>query len=116
MVLHIAANVSNQVKPTLPELVHHLLGDVALITKHLALQASSQCCQPVTVMDVGGRDPYRHDLALVLDHQMELEAKEPTHGTAAPLGHSSEHFVVSTPCVMTDRQLGAVYKVDASYG
>ena len=38
-------------------------------------------------MDVGGRD-----LALVIDHQMELKAKEPAHGTAAPLGHSSEYL------------------------
>ena len=75
---------------TLPELLHHLLGDVDLIAKYLALEASSQCCQGVTVMDVGGRDPYRHDLALVIDHQMELEPEEPTHGTAAPLGHASE--------------------------
>ena len=47
------------------------------------------------VMDVGVRDPYRHDLALVIDHQMELEPKEPTHGTAAPLGHSPK-----TPCAV----------------
>ena len=65
-------------------------------------------------MDVGGRDPYCHGLALVIDHQMELEPKEPTHGTAAPLGHSSEHLVLSAPCVMTNRQLGAIHKVDAA--
>ena len=65
-------------------------------------------------MGISGRDPYCHDLALVIDHQMELEAKEPTHGTAAPLGHSSQHFVLSTPCVMTDGQLGAIHKVDAT--
>ena len=37
---------------------------------------------------------------------MELEAEEPTHGAAAPLGHSPEHLVVSTPCVMTDVNYG----------
>ena len=114
VVLHVAANAGNQVEAALPELVHHLLGDVALIAKHLALESSSQCCQGVTVMDVSSRDPYCHDLALVIDHQMELEPKEPTHGTATPLGHSSEHLVVSTPCVMTDGQLGAIY--NANYG
>ena len=60
----------------------------------------------MAVMDVGGRDPYHYDLAMVIDHQMELEPEEPTHGTATPLGHSSEHFVLSSPCVMTAGQLG----------
>ena len=73
VVLHVAANASNQVKATLPELLHHLLGDVALIAKHLVLESSSQCCQRMAVMDVGGRDPQCHDLALAIDHQMELE-------------------------------------------
>ena len=46
---------------------------------------------------------------------MALEAKEPAaHRTAVPVRHSSEHLVLSTSCVMTDGQLGAVYKVDAT--
>ena len=57
VVFHVAANASDQVQATLPELLHHLLGDIALITKHLALESSSQCCQRVAVMDVSGRDP-----------------------------------------------------------
>ena len=63
-------------------------------------------------MEVGSRDPQRHDLVLAIDHQMELEPKEPAHGIAAPLGHSPKHLVLSAPCVMTDGQLGAIHKVD----
>ena len=113
MVLHIAANASDQVQATLPELLHHLLGDVALIAKYLALEASSQCRQRVAVMDVSGRSVLP-DLALVIDHQMELEPKEPTHGTAAPLGHSPKHLALSAPGVMTESQLGVIHKVDAA--
>ena len=51
------------------------IGDVVLIAKHLALEASSQCRQGTVVVDVGGRDPQRHDLALAIDPQMSLSPK-----------------------------------------
>ena len=82
-VFNIAANSSNQVKAFPLELLHHCLGDVALIAKHLALQSGSQCRQGLAVINIGGRD-----LVLVVDHQMELESEEPAYGTAAPLGHA----------------------------
>ena len=31
---------------------------------------------------------------------------------AALLGYPPEHLVLSAPCVMTDRQLGTIHKVD----
>ena len=54
-----------------------------------------------------------HGLALVADGQVELEAKELTHGGAAPLGQPSEHPVATDAGVVADRQLGAIDKVEA---
>ena len=59
VVLHIAASASDQVEAALPELLHHLLGDIALITKYLALEASSQCCQGCAAKRDGGHGRWR---------------------------------------------------------
>ena len=52
-----------------------------------------------------------HGLALVIDKQTELEAKEPAHSSIIPLGQPLEHPVPPDPSVVTDRQLGAIDKV-----
>ena len=53
-----------------------------------------------------------HELAFVVDAQMELDAKELAHGGATTLGQIWEDPVTADAGVMTDRQLGAVGKVD----
>ena len=52
-----------------------------------------------------------HDLALVMDKQAELEAKEPAHSGTILLGQPLEHPVPPDPSVVTDRQLGAIDKM-----
>ncbi len=49
---------------------------------------------------------------MVVDGQVELEAKEPSQGDAAvPLGQPLEQLVPPDPWVMTDRQLGVIDKI-----
>ena len=57
-----------------------------------------------------------HDPALVVDGQVELEAKESAHGGAAPLDQPLEHPVSPDPYSVTDHQLGAIGRVDRFSG
>ena len=44
---------------------------------------------------------------------VELVAEEPPHGVATTLGHALKHPVTADAGIVTDRQLGAIGKVDA---
>ena len=56
-----------------------------------------------------------HALALVVDEQVELAAKESAHGGATPLHQPLEHLVPPDPCVIMNCQLGAIGKVDPGF-
>ena len=64
------------------------------------------------VIGIAACDLESHDLTLMIDEQVELEAKEPAHGGEAPLCQSLDHPVVPDTWLVADRQLGAVGKID----
>ena len=113
VVLHVAANPGDQVKAPLPESLQQRLGNIAFISKDLPLQSSGHILKRVAVVSAAIRNPEGHDLALVIDEQMELEAKEPAHGGTTTLGQPLEDPVPADSCIVADRQLGTVGKVDA---
>ena len=86
---------------------------MAFISKDLPLQSSGHVLKQFAVVTASICDREGRDLALVVDEQMELEAKEPAHGAAATLGHPLEEPVAADSCIVADRQLGTVGKVDA---
>ena len=92
-------------------MLHQWLGSVSPIANHLAPECGGHGLQRLVVIGIALCDLDGHDLALVVDGQMELEAKAPAHRGGAPLGQPLEHPVPPDPCVMTDRQLGAIDKV-----
>ena len=100
-------------KAPLPEVLQQRLGKVALISKDLPLQSSRQGLKWFSVITAFICDAEGHDLALVIDEQMELEAKEPAHGGTTTLGHPLADPVPADACIVADCQLGAVGKVDA---
>ena len=113
IVLHVVANAGDQVKAPLPEALQQRLGQIAFISKDLPLQSSTQGLKRVAVVTASICDPEGHDLALVVDEEMELEAKEPAHGGTITPGHPLEDPVPADSCIVADRQLGTVSKVDA---
>jgi superoxide dismutase len=79
-VMHVLADLGDQVQAALPEFVEKALGDVAPIRDELAGQALSQVGDGLTVVNVAGRDPKREQLATIIDDQVELESEKPAHG------------------------------------
>ena len=77
------------------------------------MQDSSQVLKWLAVIGAAIGNPEGHDLALMVNEQVELEAEEPAQGGAATLGQSSEDPVAADAPVVADRQLDAGGKVDA---
>src|SRR3954469_12508274 len=74
------------VQAALPERVEHLAADVALVGVELACQVPGDLIEHAAVGDVPRGDLQRHDLALVVDHEVQLEAEKPSHGSLAAGG------------------------------
>ena len=77
---NVGANAGDQVKAPLPESLQQQLGNIALISKDLPLQSSGHLLKRFAVVSASIRNSEGHDLDLVIDEQMDLEAKEPAHG------------------------------------
>ena len=105
VVLHVAANAGDQVKAPLPESLQQRLGNMALISKDLPLQSSGHILKRFAVVSASIRNPEGHDPALVIDAQMELEAKEPAHGGRTTLGHPLENLVPADACIRQTARL-----------
>ena len=80
VVLHGATNAGDQVQAPLPEALQQRLGQIAFISKDLPLQSSGHGLKRFAVISAASRHSEGHDLAFVIDEQMELAAKEPAHG------------------------------------
>src|SRR3954452_1160528 len=78
MVAHVAPDAGDQVQAALPEFGEHLAADIALVGVELASQVLADLVQHGAVSGVAGGDLQRHDLALVVDHEVQLEAEKPT--------------------------------------
>lgn len=74
----------------------------------LPRRAAGHGLQRLGIIGIASCDLEGHDLALVVDGQVALEAKEPAHGGAAPLDQPLEHPVSPDPYIVTDHQLGAI--------
>ena len=84
VVAHVPPDAGDQMQATLPERGEHFAANIALVGVELACQMPGDLVEHGAVGDVAGGDRHRHDLALVVDHHVQLEAKEP------PLsGHSN---------------------------
>ena len=55
---------------------------------------------------VAGGDFQRHDLAFVVDHEVQLEAVEPAHAGLAACGEALEHLMAVNAAIVADGELG----------
>ena len=103
-VVHVLANLGDQLQAPLPELVKQSMGNVAAIADQLAGQTPSQLRYRFAIIRVAGGDPEGEQFALVVDDQVELETVEPAHrGFAAP-GDVLEDFVAVNAALVADHQ------------
>src|SRR6185437_415842 len=83
-VLHIAPDAGDQVQATLPKFAEQVPADMALVGVDRAAEMLADRIEHGAVGGVAGGDLQRHDLALVADHEVQLEAKKPPSS-----GHSN---------------------------
>src|ERR671926_1004537 len=76
MVPHVAPDVGDEVQAALPEPLAQRVADIALVGVELARERAGHLVEHGAVGGVAGGDPQRHDLALVVDHEVQLEPIE----------------------------------------
>jgi len=103
---------SDPLQALLPEDMEQLVGNIAAIADRLPRQALGQFRDGLAVIDVTGGEAEGQQLAPIIDHEMELEAVEPTHGGFAPAGHLLENLVVVNAAVVADHQGGGIDEDD----
>src|SRR5918998_5252443 len=86
VVSHVPADTSYEVQAALPECLEQVLTDIAFVSVELADQVPGHLIQHGAVGGVAGSDFHGHDLALVVDDEMQLEAEKPPHAGLAARG------------------------------
>src|SRR3954453_19713237 len=114
MVAHVASDAGDEMQAALPKLGEQLVADIALVGVELATQALGDLVQHGAVGSVAGGNLQRHDLALVVDHEVQLETIEPAHAGLAAGGEVVEDLVAVDAAVVADGKLGCVGEVDAA--
>src|SRR4051812_48332251 len=77
----------------LPELGEQLTADIALVGVELARQVLGHFVQHGAVGGVARGDPQRHDLAFVVDHDVQLEAVKPPNTGLGTCGQAVKDLV-----------------------
>lgn len=78
-VLHVGLEASDELDPLLKQLFKHGLGEIAFVTEQLAKQPLSQFREQLNIGTVSWRQTATKQFAAVVNHQMQFEAKAPTH-------------------------------------
>jgi hypothetical protein len=106
VVPHVPADTSNEVQAALPECLEQVLTDIAFVGVELADQVLGDLIQHGAVGGVAGGDLHGHDLALVVDGEVQLEAEKPPHASLAARGQAIEDLVTVNAAIVTDGKLG----------
>ncbi len=110
---HVFAEFGNQVKAVSHEqLFSKGLREIAFVAKEFAKEVSSQLGNGVPIIAVAGRQTEGEQVALIIDHQVQLEAKEPANGSLATSRSSGKDPMLMNASVVTDFQRGRIDETD----
>jgi len=114
-ILHVVPDARYQVQAVVKEHIGQFLRYISFV----GIQAPYYFLEEIVLLD---RGPIVHiclcdnkikEFPLVIDHDMELETMEPSHGGSARGGDILEHPIVLYPFIVADPQRGGIYKRDA---
>jgi len=112
--LHVRAQEGDQLHTKrVQQLRCQFLADVALVTDELAEELSGQVRHRFAIIDIASCEVAPQELALIVDNQMQFEAKEPAHGGLASCCQTGEDLVPLDTLIATDSQRGRIDKRDA---
>src|SRR5215212_699229 len=106
VVPHVPADTGNEVQAALPECLEQVLTDIAFVGVELADQVPGDLIQYGAVGGVAGGDFQGHDLALMVDDEVQLEAEKPPHAGLATRSQAIEDLMAVDAAIVTDGKLG----------
>lgn len=104
--MHALAQLGDQLKVLFSQGLNELGGERAPVTEKLSREAFDQAGSRVTIIGVTRCHRNRPELTTVLDHQVKLEAVEPTARGLAASSDLVEDLMAVDPAVMAHHQRG----------
>jgi hypothetical protein len=105
---HVPFDRSKQLHPPLQQPRHQEFGEGAFIPTQFSIETLGQLWKGTTISHIRLGQTTRKPLALIVDHQMELEAVEPIHRILAALGQPGSVALMVDAAMVTDHQLGRI--------
>lgn len=109
----ILAHLGHQLDPQGAQLLRQGGGDVPLVAKQLARQHGDEARHRAPIIDIAPGQAPREQFPLVVDHQMQLEPKEPAGGGFAPCRLAGKDAMLRDAWVLTDTEFGGIDETDA---
>jgi hypothetical protein len=101
-ILHVLADFGQYFEPLAQEEVMKSLGNIALVAKELPLKACGESLDRLAVVDIARRQSKSQQFALIVDHKVQFEAIEPSHGGLASPGKALKDCMGRDTVVITD--------------
>lgn len=100
--LHPLTALGDQLHALCKEKFKQGLGDVALVPIDLAKEATQQLRHGLAIIDVSRRESHAQNLTLIVEDEVELEAKEPSSAALASLCLALEDLVLMDSSIVAD--------------
>src|SRR5512142_3199431 len=101
VVSHVPSDARNEVQAALPECLEQVSTDIAFVGVEFASQVPGHRIQHGAVGGVTGGDLHGHNLALMVDDEVQLEAEKPPHAGLAARGQAIEDLVTANAAIVT---------------
>ena len=110
---HLPSQLGNQrdIEVTV-QLSAQSLTDIAAVAEDFAMQTLEQFRHRFAVISIARRQAHIEQFAAFVNHQVQLEAKEPAHRSPPPGRQAREDFVRMNAAYMADSQAGRIDKAD----
>jgi hypothetical protein len=110
---HVLTQPRDEVESLLKKQLGERSGDVASVANEFAAQSLDQERNRTAIIHISWSQATGQQLSLVIDRQMEFEAKEPAHSRHAASGLSCKDPVLTDAFGMTNFSRGGVDETDA---
>src|ERR1700712_1436734 len=105
IILHISTDTCDEMQATPPEFLEQCFVDITFVGKSLAREVPCYIVHHGSVVCVARSDFQGHDLALMIDDEVQLEAEKPPHAGLAAGGQAIEDFMAMDAAIVTDGEL-----------
>ena len=96
------AYVGEECEPLRPEDIMQHVGNRAPIPEGLAKEPLGEAGDGAAVIDMPWSEPKGQECSLIIDDEMQCEAKEPAHGRLVPRRPALADLMTGNAAVMTD--------------